>query len=163
LRTDNHIKYANKSSNISGPSSVSNCLKTIKDNWKKKSNISSISQNWVNLVGEKLANNCLPLSLNGGVLIIGASHPQWRQAIQYTKIELLESFKRNGHKIKDLKVQQYHLKKSNGKDEGIAKLDKHPSKIDKVGFEICSECLCPAPAGELKRWKKCSFCKRSEF
>ncbi len=143
--------------------SISSSLKKIKVAWRKKSNLASISQDWPNLVGEKLAQNCTPLALKGGILTIGASHPQWRQALIYTRIQLLESLRSSGHKIKDLRIQQYYPQKITKIETEKSIWDKHPSRINSTGLKICKSCQKPAPSGELLRWNKCSFCRRIEL
>tara|TARA_Y100001968_G_C18855768_1_gene480205 strand:- start:91 stop:549 length:459 start_codon:yes stop_codon:yes gene_type:complete len=142
--------------------SLSTCLDKLKNNFNKN-NLAALSQNWSSIVGEKLSTNCIPLSLNRGILIIGASHPQWRQALIFTKIKILEVLNSAGHKIKDIKIQQYY-------PEGRKKIasekiiwDNHPSRIDVHGIKICKYCQKPASVGEITRWNKCSFCRRNDL
>tara|TARA_Y100001968_G_scaffold314963_2_gene341020 strand:+ start:18640 stop:19158 length:519 start_codon:yes stop_codon:yes gene_type:complete len=143
--------------------SLSSCLDQIKIQWKKNNEFALISQNWHKLVGEKLATNSTPINLKGGVLIIGASHPQWRQALFYTRTQIIESLRSSGHQIKALKVQQYHSK-SIKKIESENKIwAQHPSRIDIHGLKNCTICHTPSPSGEIDRWRKCSFCRRKEL
>ena len=71
--------------------SIFSCLEEIKSSWK--GNIGGLIQEWVEIAGEHLALNCTPLNIQNKVLTIGASHPQWRQALQYNRLELIESLK----------------------------------------------------------------------
>ena len=41
--------------------------------------------------------------------------------------------------------------------------ERHPSRSDIHGTNICKSCSSPTPIGELKRWGKCSFCRRKEL
>ena len=130
---------------------------------RKNNSFAAISENWPNLVGEKLSSNCTPLNLKQGVLIVGASHPQWRQALFYTRNQLLESLQSAGHKIKDIKIQQYYpqIQKKIETEQSI--WENHPSRIDIQGLKTCEYCNKPAPSGEIKRWNKCCFCRRKDL
>ena len=115
------------------------------------------------LVGKRLASNCTPLSLKRGVLVIGASHPQWRLALIFTRTELIKTLNQAGFKIKDLRIQQYYpqeIKKIEPEKQIWA---NHPSRIDIHGLETCKICMKPAPLGEHQRWGKCGFCKRKDL
>lgn len=144
-------------------SSLSSSLQKIKIYLQKNNSLASISQNWSELVGEKLASNCTPLNLKNGVLIIGASHPQWRQALFYTRTQLLDSLQSSGHNIKEIKIQQYYPLKIKEIETEQSIWEKHPSRIDVHGLKICKYCNRPAPSGEINRWKKCSFCRRNDL
>ena len=143
--------------------SLSTCLEEIKSDWLKNNHLALISKDWPRLVGEKLASNCTPLSLKKGILTIGASHPQWRQAVFYTRNEILESLISSGHKIKDIKIQQYHPQKRKILETQKEIWNNHPSRIDIHGLKDCEECKKPAPIGEINRWGKCGFCRRKNL
>ena len=64
--------------------SISKCLEAIKSSWE--GNIGGLIQDWVEIAGEQLALNCTPLNIQNKILTIGASHPQWRQALQYLSL-----------------------------------------------------------------------------
>ena len=49
-----------------------------------KGSLAALWQDWGTIAGERLAPHCRPLSLQRGTLIVGAAHPQWRQALLYT-------------------------------------------------------------------------------
>tara|TARA_Y100001968_G_C19385594_1_gene732655 strand:- start:410 stop:919 length:510 start_codon:yes stop_codon:yes gene_type:complete len=157
--TFKNLSLENKSFN----SSLLSCIEKIKIDWQKNNDLAVISQNWSKIVGEKLASNCSPLSLKKGVLIIGASHPQWRQALFYTRNQILDSLKTSGHKIKDLRIQQYHPKKIKSLETEQSIWEKHPSRLNINGLKICKYCQKPAPYGEIERWDKCSFCRRNDL
>ena len=143
--------------------SLSNCLEEIKFNLQKNNRLAEISQKWNFLAGKQLASNCIPLSLKKGVLTIGASHPQWRQALIFTRNQLLSSLKDAGFEIKDIKVQQYHPQKAKGIEPEKNIWANHPSRADIHGLGQCKSCLKPAPIGELSRWGKCGFCQRKDL
>ncbi|WP_320664060.1 DUF721 domain-containing protein [Prochlorococcus sp. MIT 1223] len=143
--------------------SLSSCLDQIKNDWKQTSKLAALSHDWANLVGKKLASNCTPLSLKRGTLVIGASHPQWRQALLYTKSQLLNSLVNAGYEIKDIRIQQFHFQKKKAMETESVIWEKHPSRIDIHGLKICPKCKKPAPIGELKRWSMCCFCKRKDL
>ena len=149
--------------NGSVDSSLSSSLQQIKVYWQKHNVLAAISQNWPKLVGEKLSSNCTPLKLKGGVLIVGASHPQWRQAIFYNRNQILESLNSSGFKIKEIKIQQYHPQKLKKIETEQSIWDKHPSRVDIHGLKTCKSCNKPAPAGEINRWNKCGFCRRKDL
>ena len=143
--------------------SLSNCLEEIKLNLKKGNALAGISQQWALLVGKQLASNCTPLSLTRGILIIGASHPQWRQALIFTRNELLSSLRAAGYSIKDLKIQQYHPEKIKNLEPEKSIWAKHPSRLDVHKIETCQSCLKPATSGEISLWGKCGFCRRKDL
>tara|TARA_Y100001968_G_scaffold128725_1_gene117571 strand:- start:299 stop:700 length:402 start_codon:yes stop_codon:yes gene_type:complete len=127
---------------------------------QKSNALAGISQKWGSLVGSKLASNCTPLSFKRGILIIGASHPQWRQALLYTRNQLLLSLKDAGYEIKDIKIQQYHPNRIKKIEPESSVWANHPSRSEVHGMETCKLCLKPASSGEIHRWGKCSFCQR---
>ncbi len=148
---------------ILNPSSLSNCLNHIKLDWKKNKAISALWHDWPRIAGAKLASNCTPLTYQGGVLTIGASHPQWIQAVMFNRNQLLAALNAEGHEIKELRIKQHYPAKTN-KKEGEQKVwDQHPSRYDIHGKENCPTCKTPSPAGEIALWKKCSFCRREEL
>ncbi len=145
-------------------SEISSCLNLLKRSWKKKGSIGAILHEWPQIAGNQLASNCQPLSLRRGVLTIGASHPQWRQALLYNRSQLVASLKAKGYEVKELRIQQYnpHSKKIIKENENHI-WAHHPSRIDVHGIDICKSCGSPAPAGEMKLWGTCSFCRRQKL
>tara|TARA_B100000029_G_C17575944_1_gene958164 strand:- start:10 stop:552 length:543 start_codon:yes stop_codon:yes gene_type:complete len=143
-------------------SSISSCLKNIKKTWQQKSNsIAGLSQDWSTIAGEPLASNCRPLNLRRGMLVIGANHPQWLQALQYNRIQLLARLQTNGYAIRDLRIQQYHPVPTKKQLESEYTIwERHPSRVDVHGLAKCNKCNSPAPAGEMALWGMCGFCRR---
>ena len=86
--------------------SIYTCLEEIKSSWK--GNVGGLIQDWVAIAGEQLALNCTPLNIQNKILTIGASHPQWRQALQYNRLELIESLKSYGYQIKEIRIRQHY-------------------------------------------------------
>tara|TARA_Y100001970_G_C14248647_1_gene870144 strand:+ start:27 stop:530 length:504 start_codon:yes stop_codon:yes gene_type:complete len=142
--------------------SLSNCISSIKKNWNELDQYSIILDNWKKIIGVELSKQCKPTKLEKGILYVGASHPQWRQALIYNRHHLKSSLKEQGILINDIKIEQYHNKK---KDNYSSKQcwDKHPSRIDIQGLDYCKTCNSPSPKGELERWGKCIFCWRKNL
>ena len=141
--------------------SIHTCLEEIKSTWK--GNIGALIKDWVKIAGEQLAFNCTPLFIQKKVLTIGASHPQWRQALQYNRPELIESLKLHGYQIKDIRVIQHYPNDLVVRESEKEIWEKHPSRTDKSGITNCPFCKIPSPKGEIKLWGKCSFCRRKEL
>ncbi len=143
-------------------STISSCLDQIKIAWKKQPNtIAGIWNDWPKLAGDPLSLHCKPLSLRRGVLTVGASHPQWLQALQYSRPQLIARLRAEGNRIKELRIQQYHpLKTIRNKETDLQIWEKHPSRVDIHGITTCNECNAPAPSGEIKLWGMCGFCRR---
>jgi len=143
---------------------LSICLQEMRVKLGRKSKIAGIIENWSNLVGKQLAQNCFPLRIQQGTLFIGAEQPQWRQALIYNRMKLLSNIKSSGHDIKDIKIQQYYYSKiKNSQEDQRSIWERHPSRTDVHGIATCSLCNSPAPAGEMALWGKCSFCRRSSL
>ncbi len=141
-------------------SKLSNCLEDLQGNWEKDKSIATLWQDWPQIIGSQLGEHCWPISFQRGVLTIGASHPQWRQALLYSRPEILHSLRANGHQIKDIRVQQHHPKKSKPAENESIIWSKHPSRVDVHGVKDCPNCSRPSPAGEIILWGECGFCKR---
>ena len=147
----------------SSTKSISGCLKDIRLKWSKNNHLGSLIKDWEKIAGKQLASNSNPISLRKGLLVVGASHPQWRQALIYNRLQLLSALNASGHPIKEIRIQQHHPSKINTiKNEKIY-WNKHPSRIDIHGISKCKACNCPAPEGEIKLWGKCSFCRRKDL
>ena len=141
--------------------SIYTCLEEIKTSWK--GDVGGLIQDWEEIAGKQLALNCTPLNIQNKILTIGASHPQWRQALQYNRLELIESLKKNGYQIKEIRIRQYYPVNLVTKESEKEIWEKHPSRADKNGIINCPFCKVPSPKGEIKLWGKCSFCRRKEL
>ncbi len=141
--------------------SISKCLEKIKSSWK--GNVGELIQDWKAVAGETLASNCTPLNIQNKVLTIGASHPQWRQALIYNRLELIESLKSFGYQIKEIRIRQYYPVNLVTYESEKEIWENHPSRIHKQGIISCPFCKVPSPKGEILLWGKCSFCRRKEL
>ncbi len=152
-----------KRSTTSKDASLAQCLEDMQQNWKQKSNLAGLIQDWEDIAGTQLASNCIPLSLHHKTLVVGASHPQWRQALLYNRQQLLKALITKGYGVKEIRIQQYHHEKAqlNPPEKDIWK--KHPSRQDIHGASICSACGSPSPKGEITLWGKCIFCRRKDL
>ncbi len=140
---------------------ISTCLEKIKSSWK--GNLGGLIQDWSKIAGKQLSANCTPLNIQNKILTIGASHPQWRQALQYNRLELIKSLKLYGYKISDIRIKQYYPTRLITRENEKEIWEKHPSRSDKNGIITCPFCKTPSPKGEVKLWGKCSFCRRKEL
>ena len=145
------------------PTTISSCLNDLKASWKQNGSIAGIWQEWPRLAGPQLAPHCLPLSFRHGILVIGANHPQWRQALQYNRPQLLAALRNAGHDVKDLRIQQHHSLSKEAIESEQSIWARHPSRSDVHGMTSCSVCKSPAPAGEMALWGKCGFCRRKQL
>ena len=141
--------------------SIYTCLEEIKSSWK--GNVGGLIQDWVEIAGEQLALNCTPLNIQNKILTIGASHPQWRQALQYNRLELIRSLNSHGYLIRDIRIRQYYPIDLVTKKTEQEIWEDHPSRNNKNGVINCPICNSPSPKGEIKLWGKCSFCRRKEL
>ena len=141
--------------------SIYKCLEEIKSSWK--GNVGGLIQDWGEIAGEQLALNCTPLTIQNKTLTIGASHPQWRQALIYNRLELIESLNSYGYQIKEIRIRQHYPIDLVPRKTEIEIWENHPSRTDKNGITNCPFCKVPSPKGEIKLWGKCSFCRRKEL
>nr|YP_002049361.1 hypothetical protein PCC_0736 [Paulinella chromatophora]ACB43151.1 hypothetical protein PCC_0736 [Paulinella chromatophora] len=150
---------------VTSPNAISRCLSELKQTWKANANLAALWQDWNEIVGPQLALHCQPISLRDQVLTIGASDPQWRQALQYNRQKLIGSVKNWGFEIREVRIQQHYFNKIVGSrmNEELIIWDCHPSRADIHGMVNCPTCQSPAPTGEMARWGHCGFCKRSSF
>ena len=86
---------------------LSDCLDGLSRQWRRDGGLAGLWQDWPTIAGDHLAPHCRPLSLQRGVLTVGASHPQWRQALQYNRLQLIAALNVAGHQVRDLRVQQH--------------------------------------------------------
>ena len=88
------------------PEQLKNCLGSLQRDWRRDDHLAALWQDWPSIAGAHLAPHCRPLALQRGILTVGASHPQWRQALLYNRPQLLSALTRAGHAIRDLRIQQ---------------------------------------------------------
>ncbi len=139
------------------------CLERLRQDWTRQGNLAALWQAWPGIAGPQLAPHCRPLALQGGVLLVGAAHPQWLQALRYNRHQLLGALRGAGFTVRDLRFQQHHpaTPAAPGAAEAEAVWAAHPCRADVHGLATCPRCGRPAPAGEMARWGHCSLCQRA--
>jgi len=142
---------------------ISECLISLQSQWRRDGSLAALWQDWPRLAGRPLADHCKPLMLTQGLLTVGARHPQWRQALQYSKPQLLAAVRSAGHPVRDLRIQQHHPVATARLDSEDSVWACHPSRIDVHGMACCPRCKSPAPAGEMALWGHCGFCRRQQL
>jgi len=144
------------------PHPLRSCLDNFKRSWEDLDKLSKINENWKDLIGKELFQECKPLNIEKKILTIAVNHPQWRQALIYNKHKLKERILKTGISLNEIKIiQNYELKNKNIEATNTKIIwDKHPSRIHQNNMSICTVCNSPTPDGEIKRWGKCSFCWR---
>ena len=145
------------------PEQLKKCLGSLQRDWRRDDHLAALWQDWPSIAGERLAPHCRPLALQRGILTVGASHPQWRQALLYNRPQLLSALTRAGHAIRDLRIQQHHAMASPQIEDETTIWARHPSRIDIHGMGTCPSCQRPAPNGEIKLWEQCGFCHRQNL
>jgi predicted nucleic acid-binding Zn ribbon protein len=142
---------------------LGSCLSQLETAWKREGSLIALWRAWPRIAGPQLAPHCRPLSLQAGVLSVGASHPQWLQALRYNRHQLLGALRAAGFTIRDVRFQQHYTTPAAtpGAEAEAAVWAMHPSRVDVHGLATCPGCGSPAPAGELARWGHCSFCLRA--
>ena len=148
--------------NKRNPQSLGSCIDNLKKSWEEFEELSKINENWHNLIGVELVKECKPLNIEKKILTIAVNHPQWRQALIYSKHKLKESIEKIGITLEEIKIiQNYEVRNKNIKTINAKTVwENHPSRVNQNNMSICKLCNCSTPAGEIKRWGKCSFCWR---
>ena len=144
---------------------LGSCLDAVQSQWRQDAGLAALWQAWPRIAGPQLAPHCQPLRLQAGRLVVGASQPQWLQALRFNKHQLLGALRGAGFSVKDLVLQQHQptpLPRPGTVQEQEA-WGRHPSRIDVFGMAECQRCQRPSPAGELQRWGHCSFCQRERM
>ncbi|MEI6830493.1 MAG: DUF721 domain-containing protein [Synechococcaceae cyanobacterium ELA445] len=141
---------------------LSACLDQLQQGWQRDGGLAGLWQAWPRIAGPQLAPHCRPLQLSGGLLTVGASHPQWLQGLQYNRHQLLGALRGAGFTVKDLRFRQVQpfAPVPPGAEAEAAIWAAHPSRVDVHGMGTCPDCGRPAPGGEIHRWGHCSFCRR---
>ena len=81
--------------NKRNPNSLKNCLDNFKKSLGDLDKLSKINENWKDLIGLELFQECTPLNIEKKVLTIAVNQPQWRQALIYNKHKLKERIQKN--------------------------------------------------------------------
>ncbi|MCT0248235.1 DUF721 domain-containing protein [Synechococcus sp. CS-205] len=142
---------------------VASCLEELQHEWRRAGSLAALWQAWPRIAGNQLAPHCRPLSLHGGVLTVGAQHPQWLQALRYNRHQLLGALRGSGFPVRDLRFRQHQASTTGlpGSEDTARVWASHPSRVDVHGLGVCPACHSPAPAGELARWGHCGLCRRN--
>lgn len=140
-------------------------LETLRRHWQQQGSLAGLWQAWPRLAGPQLAPHCRPLRLLRGCLSVGAAPGPWLQALQYNRHQLLGAVRAAGFPVRELRVEQHHVTPlpTSGSEEEAAAWCRHPSRVDLHGMASCPRCTSPAPAGEIRLWGHCSFCRRAEL
>ena len=144
------------------PHSMQNCLDDFKKSWEDLDKLTTLNEHWVKLIGLELSRSCQPLKIEQKILTIAVNHPQWRQALIYSKHKLKERIEKIGITLNEIKIIQNYEVKILDKKENNAKIvwENHPSRIKNNNMVMCKICNSPTPKGEISRWGKCIFCWR---
>ena len=140
-------------------------LSELERHWRGEGHLAALWQAWPRIAGPQLAQHCRPLRLQGRRLTVGASHPQWLQALRFNRHQLLGALRAAGFAVQDIQIQQHHAEAlpAPGSDQEAQAWAQHPSRVDVFGMASCPCCSRPAPAGELQRWSHCSLCERQRM
>ncbi|MCP9915072.1 DUF721 domain-containing protein [Cyanobium sp. ATX 6F1] len=141
---------------------LGDCLARLQQEWQREGSLAALWQAWPRIAGPQLAPHCRPTSFRGGLLTVGASHPQWLQGLRYNRHQLLGALRGAGFTVRDLRFQQIQPAApfTPGAEAEAATWAVHPSRVDVHGMGTCPDCGRPSPGGEIQRWGHCSFCRR---
>lgn len=146
-----------------GATTLAHCLQDLQDRWGKDGHLAALWREWPRLAGPQLAPHCRPLRFQSGVLTVGATPGPWLQALKYHRHQLLGALRGAGFTLRDLRLEQHHPTPipSSGSRQDLEAWARHPCRVDVHGLADCPVCGRPAPAGEMARWGRCSFCHAS--
>jgi len=100
--------------NRRNPHPLKNCLDNFKKSCGDLDKLTKINENWKNLIGLELFQECKPLNIEKKILTIAVNHPQWRQALIYNKHKLKERIEKFGITLNEIKIiQNYENKNKN--------------------------------------------------
>ena len=151
-------------SNKRNPKPLEHCLNDFKKSWKELDQIFIIHKNWIKIIGTELSTECKPLKIEQNILTISVNHPQWRQALIYSKHIIKNNLnKQLGINLDEIKIiQSYEEKTLTRINDTKLVWENHPSRIKNSNLVICKICKSPSPKGEISRWGKCTFCWREK-
>lgn len=140
-------------------------LEQLQRGWKGDGHLAALWQAWPRIAGPQLAQHCRPLRLQGKRLTVGASHPQWLQALRFNRHQLLGALQGAGFAVQEIQIQQHHGAPLPPPGSALesASWGHHPSRVDVHGMGSCPHCRRPSPQGEIQRWGHCSFCERERM
>ena len=99
--------------------------------WQSEGSLAALWQAWPEIAGAQLAPHCRPLALRGNTLVVGASQPQWLQALRYSRHQLLAVLRSRGYAVGQLQFQQHDAAQAS--EPFSAELDRswseHPCRI----------------------------------
>jgi len=106
--------------NRRNPHPLKNCLDNFKKSCGDLEKLTKINENWKNLIGLELFQECKPINIEKKILTIAVYHPQWRQALIYNKHKLKERIEKIGITLNEIKIiQNYEIKNKNINEEAI--------------------------------------------
>jgi predicted nucleic acid-binding Zn ribbon protein len=141
-------------------STIDHCLRELQDRWRQDGHLAALWRAWPRLAGPQLAPHCRPLRFQGGVLTVGAPPGPWLQALRYHRHQLMGAIRGAGFTLRDLRLEQDHPSPipPPATRQDLEDWARHPCRVDVHGLADCPCCDRPAPAGEMARWGRCSFC-----
>lgn len=90
------------------PQGIENVLKKVLGNlgWNAGMNAGRVLEEWDDIVGERLATHCRPVSLEDGVLVVSASSSAWASQLRMLTPQLITTIEEHvgSHVISELKV-----------------------------------------------------------
>ena len=140
---------------------LSGCLDALQKTWRQEGSWQRFGRTgrpWPAISSP----HCRPLSLRNGVLTVGASHPQWRQALLYSNCSCWRRLCR-GPSGEGSAHPAAPPDRTPTADDPLEDWKRHPSRIDVHGIAPCPRCGTPSPVGEMAQWGHCSFCRRIEL
>ena len=84
------------------PHPLKNCLDNFQKSWVDLDKLYKINENWKDLIGLDLFQECKPLNIEKKILTIAVNHPQWRQALIYNKHRVKDSISRFGINLNEI-------------------------------------------------------------
>ena len=135
------------------------CLGQLERQWQSEGSLAALWQAWPEIAGAQLAPHCRPLALRGNTLLVGASQPQWLQALRYSRHQLLAVLRSRGYAVNQLHFQQHDVSKASEpfSAELARSWSEHPCRITGSSTD-CPRCGAPSPSGEIERWGCCALC-----
>ena len=111
------------------------CLDHLRQDWDRKDDHLAASLAGLARDRRRATGPPLPTFIAGTWgLDRGSRHPQWRQALLYTKPQLLSALRQAGHAVKDLRIQQHHGLTVQSDAQEASIWARHPSRADVHGM-----------------------------